>query len=97
MKTGIIRRIDDLGRIVIPKEILRSRIIPPGTPFEISLEGDRIVLERYDPAHDHEEAVGRIIANLREDELMGDEKRKAIEALETARDLLRQKEERRGE
>lgn len=35
--TGIVRRIDDLGRIVIPKEIRRSFRIKEGDPLEISL------------------------------------------------------------
>lgn len=47
MKTGIIRRIDDLGRILIPKEIRRSLAIKEGDPLEISLENNKICLERY--------------------------------------------------
>jgi len=35
--TGIVRRIDDLGRIVIPKEIRRTMHIREGDPLEISL------------------------------------------------------------
>jgi len=38
--TGIIRRIDDLGRIVIPKEIRRTLRIREGDPFEIFIEQD---------------------------------------------------------
>lgn len=46
--TGIIRRIDDLGRIVIPKEIRRNMNIREGDPMEIYLDGDnRIVFEKY--------------------------------------------------
>ena len=45
--TGIIRRIDDLGRIVIPKEIRRSMGIREGDAMEISLENNRICLEKY--------------------------------------------------
>ena len=36
--TGIIRRIDDLGRVVIPKEILRTMRIREGDPLEIFLD-----------------------------------------------------------
>ena len=52
--TGIVRRIDDLGRVVIPKEIRRTMRIREGTPFRITLtQFDRFcmaihsVVERY--------------------------------------------------
>lgn len=46
--TGIIRRIDDLGRIIIPKEIRRNMNIREGDPMEIYLDGDnRVVFEKY--------------------------------------------------
>lgn len=48
MKNFIIRRIDDLGRIVIPKEIRRILRIKEGTPIEIILDGNTsIVLRPY--------------------------------------------------
>ncbi|MBQ2798276.1 MAG: AbrB/MazE/SpoVT family DNA-binding domain-containing protein, partial [Ruminiclostridium sp.] len=42
--TGIVRRIDDLGRVVIPKEIRRTMRIREGTPLEIytSVDGEVI-------------------------------------------------------
>lgn len=46
--TGIVRRIDDLGRIVIPKEISRSFHIREGDPLEIFLEEDGgVVFKKY--------------------------------------------------
>lgn len=46
--TGIVRRIDDLGRIVIPKEIRRNLHIREGDPLEIFLEEDGgVVLKKY--------------------------------------------------
>ena len=47
--TGIIRRVDDLGRVVIPKEIRRTLGIREGEPLEIYTEGDRIILQKYIP------------------------------------------------
>ena len=44
--TGMIRRIDDLGRIVIPKEIRNSMGIKVGNALEISVNGDDIVLSK---------------------------------------------------
>ena len=49
MNSGIIRRIDPLGRIVLPKEIRRILHIEDGDPLEISLSGKRIMLDRYFP------------------------------------------------
>ncbi len=46
--TGIVRRIDDLGRIVIPKEIRRSLRIREGDPLEIYIQnGDEITLKKH--------------------------------------------------
>ena len=46
--TGIVRRIDDLGRIVIPKEIRRTMRIYEGDPLEIFFDTDHnIVLKKY--------------------------------------------------
>ena len=48
--TGMFRRVDELGRIVLPKE-LRTRLeIEEGDPLEIFLDGDHIVLQKYQPA-----------------------------------------------
>ena len=47
--TGIVRRLDDLGRIVIPKEIRRTCNLREGDPMELYLgEDDVIVLKKYD-------------------------------------------------
>ncbi|MEK3722269.1 AbrB/MazE/SpoVT family DNA-binding domain-containing protein [Paenibacillus sp. FSL H8-0034] len=47
--TGIVRRIDDLGRVVIPKEIRRTFGIAEGDPLEIFVDGGSIVLKKYTP------------------------------------------------
>lgn len=47
--TGIIRRIDDLGRVVIPKEIRRTMNIREGEPLEIFLEDGGVVFKKYLP------------------------------------------------
>ena len=46
--TGIVRRIDDLGRIVIPKEIRRTMRIREGDPLELFLDGNNIVFHKYE-------------------------------------------------
>ena len=45
--TGVIRRIDELGRIVIPKEIRKNLRIKNGDSLEIFLESDNIILKKY--------------------------------------------------
>ena len=48
--TGIVRKIDELGRIVIPKEIRKSFDIKEGEPMEIFTdENNQIVLQKYNP------------------------------------------------
>ena len=48
--TGVVRRIDDLGRIVIPKEIRKTLRIKEGDPLEIFTEKDGdIILKKYSP------------------------------------------------
>ncbi len=45
--TGIVRRVDDLGRIVIPMELRRTLGIHVKDPMAIYVEGDRIILEKH--------------------------------------------------
>ena len=47
--TGIVRRVDELGRIVLPIEIRRILDIEERDPLEISLEEDRIILRKLQP------------------------------------------------
>ncbi len=48
--TGIVRRIDDLGRVVIPKEIRRTMRIREGDPLEIYTAGDgEVIFKKYSP------------------------------------------------
>ncbi len=48
--TGIVRRIDDLGRVVIPKEIRRTLRLKEGTPLEIYTDREgEVILKKYSP------------------------------------------------
>lgn len=66
--TGIVRRIDDLGRVVIPKEIRRTLRLPEGTALEIYTDReDAIILKKYSPmaemgifARQYCEALGQV-------------------------------------
>ena len=45
--TGIVRNIDELGRIVIPKDLRKKMDIESSDPIEIYGEGDKIILQKY--------------------------------------------------
>ena len=47
--TGVVRRLDNLGRIVIPIELRRSFNINIGDPLEIFTDGRDIVIRKYEP------------------------------------------------
>jgi transcriptional pleiotropic regulator of transition state genes len=48
--TGIVRFVDELGRVVIPKELRRVMDIPEGTPLEIfTNENGEVILRKYEP------------------------------------------------
>jgi len=47
ISTGIVRSIDNLGRVVLPKELRNTYSITPDTPLEIFTDGESIVLRKY--------------------------------------------------
>lgn len=47
--TGIVRKVDELGRVVIPIELRRTLQIGEKDPLEIFVEGNTIILRRYEP------------------------------------------------
>lgn len=58
--TGIVRRIDDLGRVVIPKEIRRTLVIREGDPLEIFLDGqDGVVFRKYFQPAENKAAIAQ--------------------------------------
>ena len=68
--TGIVRKIDDLGRMVIPIELRETMNIDKKDPMEIYVDGDKIILKKYEPAcifcgnaDDTIEFKGRTICN----------------------------------
>ncbi len=48
--TGMIRRIDNLGRFVVPAEMRATLDIAPDDEIEIHVDGDRIILKKHQPA-----------------------------------------------
>lgn len=80
--TGIVRRIDDLGRVVIPKEIRRTMRIRDGEPLEIYVDREgEVILKKYSPITDLgqyakeyadslHEAIGYIVCVADRDEII---------------------------
>ena len=60
--TGIVRRIDDLGRVVIPKEIRRQMKIKEGDPLEIFIDGKMVCFQPYNPIETEQWEVALRIA-----------------------------------
>lgn len=62
--TGIVRRIDDLGRVVIPKEIRRTLRIKEGDPLELftTKEGE-VVFKKYQPFEEHDWVKAKAIVS----------------------------------
>lgn len=50
--TGMVRRVDSLGRVVIPKEIRKTLDLKEGEPLEIYVERNELVLKKYSPVND---------------------------------------------
>ena len=46
--TGIVRKVDELGRIVVPKELRRTLRITEGDPLEIYTDGESVILKKYE-------------------------------------------------
>lgn len=63
--TGIVRRIDDLGRVVIPKEIRRTLRIREGDPLEIYTDREgEVILKKYSPINDLGEFAQEYVQSL---------------------------------
>lgn len=48
--TGIVRKVDELGRVVIPIELRRTLQIEEKDALEIYVDGEKIILKKYEPA-----------------------------------------------
>lgn len=55
--TGIVRKVDELGRVVIPIELRRTLGIEEKDPLEIYIDDDRIILQKYQPDTEKQEVI----------------------------------------
>ena len=49
-ETGIVRKVDELGRVVLPIELRRTLDIAEKDPLEIYVDGDQVILKKYTPS-----------------------------------------------
>lgn len=88
--TGIIRRFDDLGRIVVPKEIRRRLGISEGTPMELFLteDGDGVVFKKYDSYSELNNYLDTIRDIVAENEV--DKSEEILEHLRAIRKIIKE-------
>ncbi len=61
MASGIVRRVDSLGRVVIPKEIRKVLKIKENEQLEIKVEDDKIILSKYSDIHDYDKSINNLV------------------------------------
>lgn len=66
MVSGIIRRVDELGRVVVPKEIRRARGWEEGAPIEIIPDGEDVILRLYGDNQRLEDLLNELIGQMEE-------------------------------
>ncbi len=64
--TGIVRRIDEFGRIVIPREIRSKLRINVGEPVEIFVQGNEVILKKHSIAEETNSIVNIFVENIKE-------------------------------
>ena len=89
--TGIIRRIDDLGRVVIPKELRRSMHIREGDPLELFVEGDYVCFKKYNTTELFAEALDDLSDLLHTEELCSCLSKEDRDLLQSNIDFLKAK------
>lgn len=63
--TGIVRRMDDLGRVVIPEEVRRTLHLREGDPLEIYTDNDAVCFKKYSFISDYEATAMALVETLR--------------------------------
>lgn len=90
--TGIVRRVDDLGRVVIPREIRRALRIREGDPLEIFTSEEGITLKKYDCTKNIENAIIELeTAVCQEDDIQN--KSSLLQKVKELREILNMEKE----
>ena len=97
--TGIVRRVDDLGRIVIPKEVRRTLRILEGQPMEIlvDIKEGSVIFQKYAYKDNARTAIQSTIDYIANDEDIDNQLRRALNnKLKEALDILKEEDQNNG-
>jgi len=72
---GVVRKIDQLGRIVIPKEVRKAKGWDEGHSMEMFMDGDKLVLQSFDDARKQAEIIDRLqnLPNIKDEKVFRSE------------------------
>ena len=91
--TGIVRKVDELGRVVIPKEIRKRFKMRTGDDVEIFIHGRMVCIAKYDPEKIMTEKVGEIMADmLNSFDPLNPRQVRALENLKELKELIIERE-----
>lgn len=82
--TGIVRKVDELGRIVLPKELRNTLEIKEKDPLEIFVDEDKIILRKYTPRDVEVDEIKydlKVLINSEQDSLKREVLERALELL----------------
>ena len=65
--TGIMRRMDDLGRVVIPREVRRMLNLQEGDPLELFVADEMVCFQKYYAEEGYKARIKNLMANIAED------------------------------
>lgn len=86
--TGIVRRVDDLGRVVIPKEVRRALTIRENDPLEIFTTSDSVIFKKYAPYAPYEATLGLLKEEILKEDGM-ENKLNILQKINEITELLR--------
>lgn len=90
--TGVVRRVDDLGRIVIPREIRNKLHIEDGQPMELYIEDDSVIFKKVEYAENVSAVIRKAISYIGdEDELSFKFRNELIAKMKEALSLIEKK------
>jgi transcriptional pleiotropic regulator of transition state genes len=91
--TGIVRTVDDLGRVVLPKELRRVMAIKDGDPVEFYVDNDSIVIKKFDVAGDIEQILSNFekTIKMKSDLFTPEQNRALLDMVEDMKDVLYKK------
>lgn len=91
--TGIVRRIDDLGRLVIPKEIRRTMRINEGDPMELFIDDGAVCFKKYQPCVVYRDVIKDLKGELLDDyDIDTDKKRSILSKIIEIENLLKEEQ-----